>query len=448
MLFLLIRSFLSQRSPQQVLVVGFLLLIVVGSILLWLPVSSRDGHDISFHDALFTATSAVCVTGLTVVPTGQTFSLFGQIVMMILVQMGGIGFMTMTTWFALALGKRISLKERLIIKESLNQANTEGIVRLIRKVVLYSLVVESAAALLFALRWYSEMGPAKALYYGLFHSVSIFNNAGFDLFGGLGAYVNDVPFNIVSIVLILLGGVGFIVMSDLIDYRRTRRFSLHTKVVLVFSGLLFAFGGFVIFLFEYTNPVTFGQLGDGSKLLSAFFHSASLRSSGTSTVDISSMRQATQFFMIIVMFIGAAPGSTGGGIKITTFAVLLAAVWTLLRGREDVVLFRNRLSKDLVYKAVTFTMVGLALVIVPTMILSVTESGSFLSILFDTVSAYGTVGHSMGVANEDLSGFGKTLLVILMFVGRLGPVTLAYALHNKKQRKTLFRYPEGKIIIG
>ncbi|WP_233568030.1 TrkH family potassium uptake protein [Cohnella faecalis] len=445
---MLIRSFLSQRSPQQVLVVGFLLLIVVGSILLWLPVSSRDGHDISFHDALFTATSAVCVTGLTVVPTGQTFSLFGQIVMMILVQMGGIGFMTMTTWFALALGKRISLKERLIIKESLNQANTEGIVRLIRKVVLYSLVVESAAALLFALRWYSEMGPAKALYYGLFHSVSIFNNAGFDLFGGLGAYVNDVPFNIVSIVLILLGGVGFIVMSDLIDYRRTRRFSLHTKVVLVFSGLLFAFGGFVIFLFEYTNPVTFGQLGDGSKLLSAFFHSASLRSSGTSTVDISSMRQATQFFMIIVMFIGAAPGSTGGGIKITTFAVLLAAVWTLLRGREDVVLFRNRLSKDLVYKAVTFTMVGLALVIVPTMILSVTESGSFLSILFDTVSAYGTVGHSMGVANEDLSGFGKTLLVILMFVGRLGPVTLAYALHNKKQRKTLFRYPEGKIIIG
>ena len=428
------------------LVLGFGLLIAVGTLLLSLPISVAKGAEIGFQDTLFIATSASTVTGLVVVDVGHTFSAFGQVVLLVLMQAGGIGFMTMTTMFALFLGKKISYKERLVLKESLNYHNTEGIIRLIRKVLFYSLVIEGVGTLLLAVYWIGDMPLGQALYYGMFHAISIFNNCGFDLIGGFAPFVGDFYFNIVSAVLIFLGSVGFIVLSDLIDYPKIRKLSLHSKVVLSFSAVLIAIGGVVIFIFEYTNGQSTGNLHIGEKALASFFQSVSLRSAGTSTLHIESLRQATQFFMVILMFIGAAPGSTGGGIKVTTFAIMIAAFVAMVRGKEDVVLFRSRISKDLVYKAITVMFVGLFIVVSATVMLSFSENQPFLTVLYETASAFGTVGFSAGLSSQ-LTGFGKTVLILLMFAGRLGPFTIALAI-QPKAKKELFRYPEGKIILG
>ncbi|MBP1990275.1 TrkH family potassium uptake protein [Paenibacillus eucommiae] len=436
-------------TPPQILASGFAMIILVGTILLKLPISNKTGHPFPFIDALFTATSAMCVTGLSVVDIKTQFSTFGQIIILILVQLGGIGFMTMATWFAIMWRKRISLRDRLVLKESMNHSNIEGIVRLLVRVILFSITIEGTAAVVFAWRWSFEMPLGQAIYFGIFHAVSIFNNAGFDLFGGyqsLNHEVDDIIFNIISMILIILGGIGFIVMSDLIEYRKTRKLSLHSKVVLSASGVLILLGAVVIFVFEYTNSLTLGPLGGGGKTLASFFQSVSLRSAGTSTLDIASLREGTQFFMVVLMFIGAAPGSTGGGIKITTFTILIGAIIAMIRGKDDVILFRHRLPKDNIYKAITITLMALALVVVSTMILSTTQDHQFLMILFETTSAFGTVGLSMGLT-PDLTLSGKILIILLMFIGRIGALTLAYAL-QPKSKKELYRHPEGKIIIG
>lgn len=444
-----IRLRIMKMSPPQVLAAGFGLIIFLGTILLSLPAASRDGHSLEWIDALFTATSATCITGLVVVDTATQFSIFGQIVILILIQLGGLGFMTMTSMFAIALRRRISLRDRLILKESLNQANIEGIVRLILKVSLYSLTIEAIGAILLMSRWFFEMPAGKAVYYGIFHSISLFNNAGFELFGGfrnMTPYVDDWGINIVSILLVILGGIGFIVMHDIIEYRNTRRLSLHSKVVLSATGLLIIIGALVIYIFEYTNEKTLGSLNWELKILASFFQSVSLRSAGINTLDIAGLREGTQFFMVILMFIGAAPGSTGGGIKITTFAILVGAGIAMIRGKEDVVMFRHRLPKESILRATTIAMMGVFVVIAVTMILSTTQDHHFLKILFETTSAFGTVGLSMGLTT-DLTFFGKIMIMIMMFVGRLGALSLAYALQPKKQKEP-FRYPEGKITIG
>jgi len=440
-------------TPPRILVVGFAAIVLLGAFLLMLPISNADGIPLPFLDALFTSTSATCVTGLIVVDTGTHFTVFGQVVIMLLIQIGGLGFMTMATLFALALKKKISLKERLILQEALNQGSMEGIVRLIRKVILFAVCIEGTAAILFSVRWAFDLPLGKAIYFGIFHAVSFFNNAGFDLFGSvsgpfssLTSYVGDPIINLVSMLLIILGGIGFIVLSDLVEYKRTRKLSLHTKIVLTMTGLLIVIGTVVIFIFEFTNARTLGSLNGWEKFWASLFQSVSPRTAGANTIDIGAMRQASQFFMVLLMFIGASPGSTGGGIKTTTFAILIGAVFAMIRGKEDIVIYRYRLAKDRIFKAVTLTLLSLFLVIIVSMILSTTEDHSFLMILFDTTSAFGTVGLSMGLT-ADLSDIGKVLLSLTMFAGRLGPLTLAYALGPKNERE-LYRHPEGKITIG
>ena len=440
-------------TPPRILVVGFAAIVLLGAFLLMLPISNADGIPLPFLDALFTSTSATCVTGLIVVDTGTHFTVFGQVVIMLLIQIGGLGFMTMATLFALALKKKISLKERLILQEALNQGSMEGIVRLIRKVILFAVCIEGTAAVLFSVRWAFDLPLGKAIYFGIFHAVSFFNNAGFDLFGSvsgpfssLTSYVGDPIINLVSMLLIILGGIGFIVLSDLVEYKRTRKLSLHTKIVLTMTGLLIVIGTVVIFIFEFTNARTLGSLNGWEKFWASLFQSVSPRTAGANTIDIGAMRQASQFFMVLLMFIGASPGSTGGGIKTTTFAILIGAVFAMIRGKEDIVIYRYRLAKDRIFKAVTLTLLSLFLVIIVSMILSTTEDHSFLMILFDTTSAFGTVGLSMGLT-ADLSDIGKVLLSLTMFAGRLGPLTLAYALGPKNERE-LYRHPEGKITIG
>ncbi|WP_130613436.1 TrkH family potassium uptake protein [Cohnella abietis] len=428
---------------------GFAFIIFIGAQLLRLPIASISGQSMSFIDALFTSTSAMCVTGLVVFDTGTYFSTFGHWVILLLIQIGGIGFMTVATLFALILRRKISLKERLILQESLNQGSIEGLVRLVRKVIVYALALETVGAILFFIRFMFDMPVGKALYHGVFHSISIFNNAGFDLSGefkSFSAYSSDVYMNIVSMALIILGGFGFIVLADLFDWRKKQRFSLHTKVVLSVTAILIVVGTLVIFIFEYTNGRSVGDTGFGHKLLVSLFQSVTTRSGGVTTVDVTEFRQATQFFIIILMFIGASPGSTGGGIKTTTFAVLVGAVLAMIRGKDDVVLFRLRLAQERVYKAVTVTLFCIGIVMLGTMVLATTEDAAFLKILFEVTSAFGTVGLSMGLTG-DLTVTGKITIIILMFIGRLGPLTLTYAL-GPKQGRALYRHAEGKIIIG
>ncbi|WP_156337273.1 TrkH family potassium uptake protein [Paenibacillus dakarensis] len=436
-------------SPPQILVFGFAATILIGTMLLMLPISNTTGEPLNFMDAFFTATSATCVTGLVVVDTGTFFSSFGQVVIMLLIQVGGVGFMTMATLFALVLKRRITLKDRLVLQESLNQSAMAGIVQLIRRVLLYSFVIETCGALLLTVRFAFDMPFGKALYYGIFHAISMFNNAGFDLFGdfrSLTGFVYDPLVNFVVMFLIVSGGIGFVVLADLVDYKNKRKLSLHSKVVLSMTGTLILIGAIVIFIFEFTNPKTLGSLNWGGKILGSLFQSVTPRTAGANTVDITELRQASQFFMVILMFIGASPGSTGGGIKTTTFTMMIAAVIAMIRGRDDIVLFRFRLVQERILKALTITLLALLLIITVSMILSTTEDSSFLSILFEATSAFGTVGLSMGLTPE-LSLFGKLLISITMFAGRLGPLTLAYALGPKKG-KELYRHPEGKMIIG
>jgi trk system potassium uptake protein TrkH len=428
---------------------GFGFIIFAGAQLLRLPIASESGQSMSFIDALFTSTSAACVTGLVLFDTGTYFSNFGHWIILLLIQIGGIGFMTMATLFALILRRRISLKERLILQESLNQGSIEGLVRLVRKVILYALALETIGALLFTARFLLDMSPGRALYHGIFHSISIFNNAGFDLTGdfrSLSGYSTELYMNVISMVLIILGGFGFVVLADLFDIRKKLRFSLHTRVVLTVSVALIVVGMLVILLFEFTNGRTIGGHGFGQKMLISLFQSVTTRSGGVTTVNISEFRQATQFFIIILMFIGASPGSTGGGIKTTTFAVLVGAVLAMIRGKEDVVLFRLRLAQERVYKAVTVTLFCIGIVMLGTIILASTEDAAFLMILFEATSAFGTVGLTMGLTSE-LTVTGKLTIIFLMFIGRLGPLTLTYALGPRAGRP-LYRHAEGKIIIG
>ncbi|GFN32020.1 TrkH family potassium uptake protein [Paenibacillus xylaniclasticus] len=440
-------------TPPQTLAIGFIIIILIGSFILEAPASHTDGQSLSYLNALYMSTSAVCVTGLSVVNVGADMTTFGQVILMLLIQIGGLGFTTMASLIAIVFRRRISFRERLILQEALNQSTLEGIIPLIKKIILYSLVIEGCGALLFSVRFMTEMPAGQAIYFGVFHSVSIFNNAGFDLFGmfpeyatSFTHYAKDPLINVVSMLLIILGGLGFIVISDLITYRRNKRLTLHSKVVLTTSGILIVLGAVIIFIFEYTNSLTMQPLTIADKIIGSMLQSVSSRSAGVSTVDIASLRQATQFLLILFMFVGAAPGSTGGGIKVTTLAVLFGAAASMIRGRQDVVLFRYRLDQERIHKAITFTLLSFFLLVIATMVLMTTENGPFLSILFEVTSAFATAGMSTGLSSE-FSPFGKIFIVILMFVGRLGPVTLAFAL-TRQPEKEKFRRPEGRITIG
>ncbi|WP_019638698.1 TrkH family potassium uptake protein [Paenibacillus fonticola] len=443
----------SAISPAKVLTFGFIVIILIGTFLLSLGPASANGENLSLVNAFFMATSAICVTGLVVVDPGTQFTLFGEVTLIVLTQIGGLGFMTMGTLIALAFNRRISLRDRLVLQEAMKHNSLEGLVSLIRQVALYSLVIESVGALLLAARWSFDMPLQDAIYYGIFHSISIFNNAGFDLFGsihgpfsGFSAYVSDPFVNIVVIVLIILGGIGFIVMADLLSYRTTRRLTLHSKVVLTVSAILIVAGSFLIFIMEVFKSPAFQELSLIDQIFASVFHSVSARSGGVSTLSVSEMQQSTQFLLILLMFIGAAPGSTGGGIKVTMFAILIGAMYTMLRGKEDIVFFRKRLSKESILRAITQTWLALFLVIFTAMILSALEDRAFLALLFETTSAFATSGLSLDVTTQ-LTEISKVVLSLVMFLGRIGPLTLAYAL-APKSRKELFRYPEGDFIIG
>lgn len=438
-----------RATPAQILVSGFAAIILIGAILLTLPVAVRPGGEISFLTALFTSTSAVCVTGLVVVDTATHWTLFGQVVILFLIQVGGLGFMTMATFFAMLLGRRIGLRQRLIIQESLNQTNVAGIVQLAKYVLLFTFVAEFGFATILAIRWSVELGWQKGLWYGLFHSVSAFNNAGFDLFGefrSLTGYTEDITVNLCITTLIILGGIGFGVIVDLCRrFRNPRHLSLHTKLTLSVTGLLILAGTILIYFLELNN--TLAHLSPLGKVLAAYFQAVTPRTAGYNTLDTGALYPATKFLIVILMFIGASPGSTGGGIKTTTFGTLVISVWSMIRGRADAEVFNRRVGQEQFYKSVAILLLASALVGTVSLLLSITEKNAdFLSVLFETTSAFGTVGLTMGLTPK-LTTAGRLLIILTMFLGRVGPLTVFFAM-GQKRRKSSLRFPEEKILVG
>ncbi|WP_337982527.1 TrkH family potassium uptake protein [Lysinibacillus sp. C5.1] len=437
-------------SPPKILVLGFAIIIFIGACLLTLPIATEDGNGLPFLNALFTATSATCVTGLIVVDTGDTFTMFGEIVILALIQIGGLGFMTFATLLFLLLGKKISLKERLLLKEAFNNISMAGLVKLVKRILLFTALIELIGGLILSIRFSFDMPIGKAIYFGFFHSISNFNNAGFDLMGGfqgLTAYVAD-PFVVLTIcALITIGGLGFIVMNELYEYRETKRLSVHSKIVLSATVILTVGSTLLIFLFEYSNSKTIGDLTGMGKILGSFYQAVTPRTAGSNTLPIGDLTHSTLFLTILLMFIGAGSGSTAGGIKITTFAVLAATLWAQIRGKEDVVLFRRRIVIETILKALTVAMCGMVIVVFVTIFLSITEQKhSFMMYLFEATSAFGTVGLSMGLTPE-LTPAGRILIILTMFAGRLGPLTIAFAI-TKRRKPEAFHHPKGNIMIG
>jgi len=436
-------------TPSRVLVMGFAGVILFGALLLTLPESTQDGVGLPFLNAVFTATSAVCVTGLVVVDTATTFTHFGEWVILLLIQVGGLGFMTFATMFAMILGKRITHKERLLLQEALNQVSVEGIVRLTKSILQISFAIEALGALILTLRWHTDFGWSKALYYGVFHSISAFNNAGFDLFGNfssLTAFVGDPVINITMMLLIICGGLGFIVLADLLS--SGKKFRLHTKIVLQVSGALILFGAVFIFIMEFANPRTLGPLPIGTKVLAAFFQSVSSRTAGFNTINIAGMYDTTLLSMIVLMFIGASSGSTGGGIKTTTFIAIILSVLSTYRSEPHVVLEGRTVPKDVIQKAWAITTSAAFLIFLMISILSHTERVDLLSVLFEVTSAFGTVGLSLGLT-PTLSVVGKIAIILTMFIGRVGPLTLAFVLSQKRNKQVgHIKYPDERIMIG
>lgn len=442
------RWFKKSFSPAQTLVFGFAGLILVGAVLLTLPIATRDGAGLHFVDALFESTSATCVTGLVVVDTLDTFSGFGQAVILLLIQFGGWGIMTLATLVFLFLGKRISLRERLVMREALNQFTLEGMVRLTRYVIFVSLAIEGVGAVLLSIRFIPQFGPGPGIWASVFHAVSAFCNAGFDLIGGfrsLTPYVGD-PLVVLTIAgLIIVGGLGFTVVADVYRNHRFGRLSLHSKLALAVTGALLLTGTVLVYAFE--RGQTLRGLPLGTQVLASFFHSVTPRTAGFNTLDVGAMTDSTLIVTIILMFIGASPGSTGGGIKTTTFGAIALAVLSVVRGKEEVNVFERRLPTDIIYRALAIAVISLGLVLAVALALDATQPlQSFLPLLFETTSAFGTVGLTTGITPA-LNHIGKLLIIATMFAGRVGPLTLAVAL-GQRATQAHFRYPEDKVMVG
>lgn len=434
----------------QILALGFGLVILIGAIILSLPISSASGKSTNFLDALFTSTSAVCVTGLITLDTGTYWNEFGQIVIMLLIEVGGLGFMSFATFIAVLLGKKITLRDRLVMQEALNTFSIQGLVKMVRYVLGFTFAVQFFGALLLSTQFIPQFGLSKGIYFSIFHSISAFCNAGFDLMGGFSsvtAYSSNVVILITISSLIIIGGLGFTVWLELYNYRGLKKLSVHSKVVLLITVILLVVGTILMFLFEMNNPETMGHMSFGDKVLNSYFASASPRTAGFNSVSTDGMTNSGKFLTIILMFIGGSPGSTAGGLKTATFGVIILTVISVIRGREDTQVFGRRFSKDLVYKAFSLLIIGMSLVIGVTLILSITEPNeSFINILYEATSAFGTVGLTTGVTQR-LSSIGKVIILITMYFGRVGPMTVALAFLRNKKKQT-HKYPEGKILIG
>lgn len=444
-------------KPGQILALGFFAIILLGTLLLALPFAAADSRSIGFVSALFTSTSAVCVTGLTVVNTGLAFSLFGQIVILLLIQVGGLGFMTIASLIFLAIGRRISLRERLIIQESFNSDSLQGLVRLVRNAIIVTFVIEGVAALILTARFVPEFGWGRGIFSALFIAVSAFCNAGFDPFGyanSIEPYIGDPAVNLTIMALIFLGGLGFSVILDILHNRRLRKLTLHSRIVLLMSGILFMVGTLLFMLLEWNNPQTVGDphLNPAQKVMAAAFQSVTTRTAGFDTIGQNDLTPAGKMLSMVLMFIGASPASTGGGIKTTTFFMVVLSVAVMVRRRQDYNIFGRRLNEQAVKRALAVFSLALGLVLINTLIISAVETATggtetLDQVLFEVVSAFGTVGLSTGITSG-LNVVSHCLIIFTMFVGRVGPLTVSMALSGTPHKPDAIRYPEDRLMVG
>ena len=442
------------RSAESLLALGFLAVILVGTVLLELPVSAKNGQSIGLFDSLFTATSAVCVTGLVAVDTGTTFSPFGQAVLMALIQVGGLGFMVFATMIMVMLGRKISLRGRMLIRESMNGASLADLSGVARLYLLLALGIELIGAALLSVRFVPLYGLRRGLWMAVFHAVSAFCNAGFDLFGGFSSvtgFSRD-PLALLTIAaLIVLGGLGFSVILEALRNRQgLKGLSLHARIVLMLTPLLLLLGTGFYLLAESNDAGTLAGFNAGEKALNAFFQSVTMRTAGFNSIDLSRMSDGSKLFSCLLMMIGASPASTGGGMKTTTVAVFALLMLSVVKGESEVNVARRRLSDALTRRALAVVALYITTLLVGTLAISLIEGGRFAlsDVLFEASSAMGTVGVS-AIGTPNLAPASRLVLLPMMFLGRIGPLTLAIAVAKRQgSARKISKYPEEKIMIG
>ena len=457
--------------PSKILVMSFIVIIFIGTFLLSLPVSVIKGQDISVLTALFTATSAVSVTGLSLVDISVVFSPFGKTIILILIQLGGLGIMTFSTLVFTLIGKQISYQERKILKEDLNSYTVGGVIKFLKRIVIIVMGIEIVGAIFLTLGFSNSMPMKKAIIYGIFHSVSAFCNAGFSLFSdSLVGYSSNKTIVFTIAILISLGGIGFAVINSTISYYKTgkKTYNLTSKLALYITFLLTAGGTIAFFIFERSNGGTIGNMGIIDAINNSFFQSVTTRTAGFNTIPMENMRPATVFLFLILMFIGASPGSTGGGLKTTTFGIIMFYVVVILRNEKDLVIANRRVPWEILHRAMAILIISILYITIVVFLILMTNEmtsikdlsdavlngGSVITtnhltldkVIFEVVSAFATVGVSQGIT-ADLNVFGRSLLIITMLIGRVGPLTFMLAFSEKIKVKS-YRYPEENILIG
>lgn len=442
---------IKQLSSSRKMILGFIGSTVLGSLMLMLPISLQDGKSISLLTAFFTITSAICVTGLTVVDVSTVFSPVGWTIILIFIQLGGLGIMTFSSTLFLITGKRMTFSERMTLKDERNADGSEEIKVFIKKIYRTVFVIESIGAILLTYFFMNKMNfPfGKALYYGIFHSISAFCNAGFSLFTtGLEGFAGNVLLNLSIAYLIILGGIGFAVINSFILAVRKgiNKFNLTSKLAILISVFL-TFGGMLaIFILEYNNPQTIGNFSLPNKIIASFFQSVTTRTAGFNTIPLGNLKDGTVFLFYILMFIGASPGSTGGGLKTTTIGVISFYVIGIVKGRQNIELFNRRIAWDILNKALAILVISLVYIGVVIMLILTYDKFGLKEIIFEVISAFATVGLTLGITPE-LNTFSQLLLIITMFVGRLGPMTFALAIGEKKLKEQ-YEYPKENIVVG
>ncbi len=401
---------------------------------------------VTLLDAFFTATSAMTVTGLIVVDTGTAYTLFGQAVILVLIHFGGLGIMSFAVFIFLLSGRKLGFKEHVLITQSLNQNSIGGIIILAKKILIFSLSVEAVTFALLSMVWVPAFGWKDGLYASFFHAISAFNNAGFSIWSdSLSRSVGDPIVTLIITTSFILGGIGFTVIFDIWKKKRFKDFSLHTKLMIVGTVLINVIAFSFVFWLEFYNTNTIGDFTIADKVKAAYFQSVTPRTAGFNTVDIGALNHSTQFFMIILMFIGAGSASTGGGIKLTTFLAILFSVSSFVKRKEDIEVFRRAITDATVVRSLAITVIGISFIFVGIFILDITEDAPFLKIVFETVSAFGTVGLSMGLTG-DLTWIGKIIISMIMIIGKVGPLTLAFSIAT--QAKIHIRYAREDILTG
>ncbi len=450
-----------QLSTTQVIALGFISAILIGAVILSLPVSSASGSFTPFTDSLFTSATSVCVTGLVVVTTATHWSLFGQIVILVLIQLGGLGIVSFTTGIMMVIGRRITLRDRMLLEDALNLDTLKGLVKFLKRIFKGTFIVEGIGAVCYSFVFIPRFGIIKGIWYSVFHSISAFCNAGIDILGSNSfvPYVSNAWINIITMLLVITGGIGFIVWWDVINNIKklvqheytlkmaVKKLHLHSKITIITTFFLITVGALVVFALEYNNPATIGNMGFFQKIMASFFQSVVLRTAGFATFSQAGLNSSTVIVCLFLMFIGGSSIGTSGGIKTTTFAVLFLSTRATIKGSTHLVVFNKTIPHKTVQKALAVTVVSLTALLIATFALHLVEGGSLLDATFETTSAVATVGLSRDFT-ASMGTFGKLIITFCMYLGRIGPISMVIFFNRQQQGSKYFSYPHEDITVG